>query len=164
MISLHLTPELRFDLRAAAVVLDRGRVLLHRAPDDLFWSLPGGRVDAGECGPDAVVREMMEELGEAIEVERHLWTIENFFEWGGRRVHEIGLYFQCRPVAGSKLLTDPGPYVGVEGSQPLEFAWFDRAGLAGLTVHPPVLGALLAQPEPVPGHHVQRPWPRSLAA
>lgn len=163
MISLYVNPQLRFDLRAAAVVLDRGRVLLHRAPEDLFWSLPGGRVEAGECGPDAVVREMTEELGEAIEVERHLWTIENFFEWKGRRVHEIGLYFQCRPTPGSKLLAESGPYVGIEGGEPLEFAWFEEERLAQVTVHPPVLGSLLAQRELVPGHHVQRPWPRSLA-
>ncbi|HET6827482.1 MAG TPA: NUDIX domain-containing protein [Ramlibacter sp.] len=164
MISLHVTPQLRFDLRAAAVVHDRGRVLLHRADWEPFWSLPGGRVEAGEAGPDAVVRELQEELGETVEVEHHLWTIENFFEWQGRRIHEIGLYFRCRPHAGSRLLTQPGPYKGVEGEDVLHFAWFDQAELAGLTVHPPLLATLLAEQPPRPGHHVQRPWPRPVEA
>ena len=63
-----------FDLRAAAVILDRGRVLLHRREGDSFWSLPGGRIEAGEEAAAAVVREMQEELGQAVEVVRPLWT------------------------------------------------------------------------------------------
>lgn len=163
MISLPVA-GLRFDLRAAAVVLHQGRVLLHRADDEPFWSMPGGRVEAGEPAPDAAVREMQEELGEAVTLQRHLWTIENFFEWRGKRVHEIGLYFQCAPRPGSMLLAQPGPYRGQEAGATLHFAWFDRPALAGITVHPPLLGELLAAAQPQPGHHVQRPWPRALEA
>jgi 8-oxo-dGTP diphosphatase len=50
-----------------AVVLDGdGRLLLvrrGREPSRGLWSLPGGRVEAGETGADAVVREVFEETG-----------------------------------------------------------------------------------------------------
>jgi 8-oxo-dGTP pyrophosphatase MutT (NUDIX family) len=49
-----------------------GRVLLvHRSPDrDVFpdvWDFPGGHVEPGESAPDALVRELTEELDVVIE-------------------------------------------------------------------------------------------------
>jgi ADP-ribose pyrophosphatase YjhB (NUDIX family) len=50
-----------------AVVLDAGgRLLLvrrGREPSRGLWSVPGGRVEAGESGPEAVRREVLEETG-----------------------------------------------------------------------------------------------------
>jgi ADP-ribose pyrophosphatase YjhB (NUDIX family) len=52
---------------AGAVVHDaRGRLLLVRRGTDPgrgLWSVPGGRVEPGETGRDAVVREVREETG-----------------------------------------------------------------------------------------------------
>jgi 8-oxo-dGTP pyrophosphatase MutT (NUDIX family) len=52
-----------FRLRAGAIVMEAGHVLLHRLEGDAFWALPGGRVEAGEEGASAIVREFKEELG-----------------------------------------------------------------------------------------------------
>ncbi|WP_395848191.1 hypothetical protein [Cystobacter fuscus] len=41
------TPTHRFHLRAAAVIRQGPRVLLHRLETDTFWALPGGRVEPG---------------------------------------------------------------------------------------------------------------------
>ncbi|MCO5998840.1 NUDIX hydrolase [Actinoallomurus rhizosphaericola] len=50
-----------------AIVHDaEGRLLLIRRghpPDEGRWSIPGGRVEAGESDADAVVREVAEETG-----------------------------------------------------------------------------------------------------
>ncbi len=72
----------RFNFRAAAVIVDDGYVLLHRAAHEDFWSLPGGRVEAGEASAATVARELTEELGPAVDarVGRLLWVVENFFE------------------------------------------------------------------------------------
>ena len=55
-----------------AVIVDRGgRVLLvrrRRPPGVGTWSLPGGRVEAGETPEEAVVREAREETGVATRV------------------------------------------------------------------------------------------------
>ena len=45
-----------------------GRVLLVRRADDGYWELPGGRVEVGESASAAVVREVAEEAGVAIQV------------------------------------------------------------------------------------------------
>lgn len=79
----------RFNLRAAAVIIDEGHVLLHRASDDDFWAPPGGRVEAGEASAEAVVRELIEEMGPAVDanVGRLVWVIESFYRRGGTRFH-----------------------------------------------------------------------------
>ncbi len=82
-----------FNYRVAGLAVDGDRVLLHRTEIDDWWSLPGGRVEAGESSPEALVREMSEEMGADILVRRLLWVAEVFFENAGVRHHELGLYF-----------------------------------------------------------------------
>jgi 8-oxo-dGTP diphosphatase len=51
---------------AAAVLVERGRVLIARRKDGLaagYWELPGGKVEDGETPIEALVRELREELG-----------------------------------------------------------------------------------------------------
>ena len=49
-----------FNYRAAAVIVHEGRVLLHRADYEDFWSMPGGRVEMLEESREALRREMLE--------------------------------------------------------------------------------------------------------
>ncbi|MGD0032945.1 hypothetical protein SLT67_16395 [Paenibacillus illinoisensis] len=35
----------KFNFRVAGIVMDVGRVLLHKTEQDDFWNLPGGRVE-----------------------------------------------------------------------------------------------------------------------
>jgi 8-oxo-dGTP pyrophosphatase MutT (NUDIX family) len=56
---------------AAALIDAQGRVLLHRrAPGkhhELLWEYPGGKVEPGESAAEAVLREIAEELGVALD-------------------------------------------------------------------------------------------------
>jgi 8-oxo-dGTP diphosphatase len=56
----------------AAVVfsLDRNQVLLVERRDVPVWVLPGGGIDLGERSEDAVIREILEETGFTVKVER----------------------------------------------------------------------------------------------
>jgi 8-oxo-dGTP pyrophosphatase MutT (NUDIX family) len=146
MISLDADDH-RFNLRAAAVILNGSQVLLHRLEGDAFWSFPGGRVDGGELASSAVVREMAEEIGESVVCGELLWVVENFFTYRGAGHHELGLYFRVTLPPGSRLLNTPGPYIGVEGDAQLTFAWFEREALGGIDVRPSFVPEALAGPD-----------------
>lgn len=146
----------RFQLRAAAIVLRDNAVLLHRADGDPFWALPGGRVDAGDCAAEAVVRELREELGTAVRPQRLVWVVENFFRHGGEARHEVGLYFLAEALPGSPLLDAPGPYEGREGSRPLTFAWFPIDRLHQLDLRPAFIADALPEPGLPLRHAVHR--------
>lgn len=41
-----------------------------------WWEFPGGKIESGENGEQAIVREIQEELATEIKVESHLCTVE----------------------------------------------------------------------------------------
>jgi len=158
MISVHLHGQ-RFQVRAAAIVLHEGHLLVHRAPGDPYWALPGGRVEVGEAASATVVREMKEELGEDVACGALLHIAENFFDLSGQRNHEIGFYFLVSLAQGSQLLDTSRIYRGIESHLELEFRWFPVAQLASINLRPTFLHASLAADPPAFSHAVQREYP-----
>lgn len=61
-------------ISAKGIVFDEGKVWL-RNNERNEWELPGGKVDEGEQPTETVVRELKEELGMVVQVERivHAW-------------------------------------------------------------------------------------------
>ena len=41
-----------------------------------WWEFPGGKIESGETAPDALVREIREELDAVITVDRYLTTVD----------------------------------------------------------------------------------------
>jgi ADP-ribose pyrophosphatase YjhB (NUDIX family) len=138
------TGSVRFNLRAVAIVVHGDDVLVHRLDGDTFWSLPGGRVEPGERAEDAVVREMREELGAAVQVEKTVCIVENFFSYQAKKHHEIGFYFLTTLDAESPVLDASIEHYGFEQDRRITFKWFSRARLADIDVRPSFLCHLLA--------------------
>jgi ADP-ribose pyrophosphatase YjhB (NUDIX family) len=85
-----------FQVFAAAVIFDReGRLLLVKLTYQRFnpWGLPGGSLEYGETPEEGVRREVQEETGWQIEIERLLFVKT----WTPDRV---GLYYICRITDG----------------------------------------------------------------
>ena len=85
----------------AIVVDDAGRLLLVRRaqePGAGLWSVPGGRVEAGEDDATAVVREVREETGLEVAVGRHVGTVERD---GPEGVVFVINDYLCTPTGGS---------------------------------------------------------------
>ena len=88
-----------------AVIVRNGSLLLIRRANDPGagrWSLPGGRVEAGERLHEALVRELREEIG----VEAQIGGLVGIVERCGRDHHFLIVDYratvdpEARPVAG----------------------------------------------------------------
>ncbi len=90
---IDVAPKDKFVLRTAGIFLRDESVLLHRAEHEDIWALPGGGCEFFEDTKEALVREMNEELNASIQVNQLAFSVENFFQWNGKRAHEIGFYY-----------------------------------------------------------------------
>jgi len=90
-----------FSIGAFAVIFDaHGRVLLCHRRDMDVWNLPGGGVKSRELPTEAVVREVREETGLEVEVERLVGV------YGKASKDELVFAFLCRVVGGEMGETD----------------------------------------------------------
>jgi 8-oxo-dGTP diphosphatase len=119
---------------AAVVIRDRKVLLTQRKEDahlPLHWEFPGGKVEEGESPPEALAREIREELGVEAAIEEPFAF--NWHDYGVKRV--LLLTYLARLTGG-----DPRK-VGVR-----DLGWFGGAGVAGLKLPPadaPILERLL---------------------
>lgn len=100
-------PRDRLRLRAAAyaIVVHDGKVLLMTMRHTGKYHLPGGEVDPGERLEDGLTRELREETGVEVEVERLARFQEFFFYYdlSGKAYHGLQFYYVCRPQTLSLL-------------------------------------------------------------
>ncbi|MFD9270196.1 NUDIX domain-containing protein [Streptomyces goshikiensis] len=85
---------------AGIVVRDDGRVLVIRRADNGTWEPPGGILERHERPEEGVLREVAEETGIAVEVERLTGVYKNL------ALGVIALVFRCRPVGGVEKLSE----------------------------------------------------------
>jgi ADP-ribose pyrophosphatase YjhB (NUDIX family) len=137
------TVETRPLLVMQGVVIDAGRVLLSVRGDLHGWELPGGNPNPGESDVDALKRELREETGLEVAVERRVGD----YIRTGFRPHTARV-FACRPVGGELRPSTETPRV----------AWFPFDRIPD-TFFPwyraPLADALEDLPEPVTRHEHQ---------
>jgi ADP-ribose pyrophosphatase YjhB (NUDIX family) len=90
---------------AAIIRNAEGQILLQRRSDNGLWGLPGGSVEIGESVRDAIIREVREETGLAVEVLRLIGVYSDpAFQIvrypDGNVVHYISTLFACRILSG----------------------------------------------------------------
>jgi 8-oxo-dGTP diphosphatase len=106
-------------LAVGAAVVDDGRLLTvrrARPPAKGRWTLPGGRVEAGERVADAVAREVAEETGLRVEAGALLGWTEHLDD----EHHYVILDFRARLLA---------PGTPVAGDDAADVAWLTRSEL-----------------------------------
>src|SRR3954449_4721852 len=80
---------------AGVVVDEAGRVLVIQRRDNGRWEPPGGVLERDETFEEGVVREVAEETGVTVHVERLTGVYKNMV----RGI--VALVYRCRPLAGS---------------------------------------------------------------
>ena len=88
----------------AVIVRDKEVLLIKRAapPKEGYYSIPGGLVEVGERVEDAVRREVYEETGLKIEIEKLIAVMDNIIKDEGGRVkyHYILVDYLAKPIGG----------------------------------------------------------------
>ncbi len=126
----------RFNFRVAGIAIREGRVLLHTAPGDDFWTLPGGRAEMLEFTPDTLRREMAEEIGVAAQQGHLVWIVENFFRYAGQECHEVCFYYAMSLPQDAARQDE---FLGTEGAMPPHYRWTPLAELHRLHIEPSFL-------------------------
>ena len=118
----HVTPEKRWRIGVAGVIVHEERVLLVRhtyGEKRDYWAMPGGYTRHDERLDESIVRELQEELGLKTEVVDLIGLVTRYTERGG----EMYAVFRLRPVSGQ-----PMPD-GVEVSR---IGWFSADEIAAM--------------------------------
>lgn len=146
------------------VLDEHSRILLvemqDRASGGSYWVPPGGGIEDGEHAVDCAVREVQEETGLSVTIDRLLFVEDSVEPAVPQLCYTF--FFLAHPVTGQR------PAVGTDperapGDQVLASArFFAREELAGLErVYPPILRdrfwSLLDQG--IAGHDSYRRWP-----
>lgn len=86
-------------LGSTAVIINDGCVLLTRRNDLPLWVSPGGHMDQGETAQDCCIREVKEETGLDVEIERLIGLYARLRPRSNRMAW-MSFLFACRVVGG----------------------------------------------------------------
>jgi 8-oxo-dGTP diphosphatase len=89
-----------FRVGVYALIFDEGRVLLALRRDIDWWNLPGGGMEAGETVEEAMRREVREETGLEVVIERLVGV------YSKPQKQEVVLTLRCRVIGGTLAATE----------------------------------------------------------
>jgi 8-oxo-dGTP pyrophosphatase MutT (NUDIX family) len=128
--------ELQFWIGVHGVIEDRGRILvLRRAPSMTYkpgaWDLPGGHLAADETLEGCLTREVAEETGRSIAIDRLLGANKAPGPY-------VQLIYACRPADSRREVT-------LQATEHSEWRWVTVSEIAGLGERIPYLDQIVAR-------------------
>ena len=138
-----------FRYRAAAIIRQGDSILMATNPGvDYLYSV-GGAVQLGETAEEAVVREVLEETGVQMEIERLAAIHENLFysDMGiypdNMKCHELALYFLMKPGDLESIKA-----TGVSlNNQPERLVWVPMTDFGKNKIYPDFLPRVFESPD-----------------
>ena len=85
-----------FTYRAAALIIKDNKMLLAKNSDHPCYYTIGGAVKINETSEEAVIREISEELGFIMEVDRLFCVQERLFAASNIKYHEIDMFYSMK--------------------------------------------------------------------
>lgn len=149
--------NMRFVYRVAAIIIENGKVLLNQAgPNMDYWFIPGGRAELLETSEESLRREMLEELGEEVDVERLLWVEERFFAHEGFDIHAVVMYYRVHLPADSPLYDQDATHHFEDGGTSCLCKWHDLDKLIEIVLYPEFIRDAIHMLPDSPQHVVSR--------
>jgi 8-oxo-dGTP diphosphatase len=94
----------------AVVINDAGEVLLQQRSDLGTWGMPGGIMDPDEEPADCTIREVLEEAGIIISIDRLVGVYsepDSIMHYpNGDEMMFMTIVFACRPISGEPRVND----------------------------------------------------------
>ena len=130
--------EGRFRLRGVGIIIKDNKVLMVHDEKRKYYYAIGGATHIGETTKDAAIREVYEESGLKVEVDRLVLVQENFFEMEDGMHHEIAFYYLMKDIGSQK----------ISGTRVLDFEeegleWLDIDTLLDNRVYPEIYSKIL---------------------
>lgn len=137
------------NVKVRAVILQSGKLVVsrERRQGEEHLLLPGGRVQKGESVPDALVREVAEEVGLVVVPDRLLYVAEVVGSYG---VHDINLIWLAElrdahtAIAGDVLVALDSPEI--TSMMPPIIEWIAADATSGWAEAPRWLGNIRQPP------------------
>ncbi len=101
-----ITDGVIYGVRASALIIQDNMLLVAKSTyHDCYYTV-GGAVRVGESSEDAVLREVYEETGYQLEIDRLVFMVERFCVISGQRFHEMGFFYLMKGCAEIKILSN----------------------------------------------------------
>ena len=89
------------NIRVGAIIMKDGKILMVGNEEGTYLYSVGGRIKFGETTQEAIVREVLEETGVKMEIDRLGFVHENYFYGDsasnrGKLIYEISFYFYMK--------------------------------------------------------------------
>ena len=117
------------NIRVGAIIMKEGKLLMAGNDREDYLYTVGGRIQFGETAEEAVVREVFEETGVHMDVDRLGFVHENFFYGDapsnmGKLIYEYDFYFYMKVPEDFA----PGSMTFMEGDSEEKLIWIDPEG------------------------------------
>lgn len=128
----------RLNYRVGALIEHEGKILLHKADDNDYYAIPGGRVKAGENSDEALKREVKEEMGVNLLIDNYFGMIENFFNTQEKNYHELMALYHCHFEENCSLY-EKEEIRDIEEHKNLSFFWIPIEEIDTISLRPVAL-------------------------
>ena len=130
----------RFRLRGVGIIIKNGKVLMVHDEKRKYYYAIGGAVRVGEKTSDAAIREVFEESGLSVEIDRLLLVQENFFEMEDGLHHEVAFYYLMKDIGNQEISDDRVLDFNDEGLE-----WLSISELSNYKVYPQIYNVILKE-------------------
>ena len=92
--------------RAAALIIKENKLLFAKNVNSPYYYLVGGGIEENESSEEAVIREIFEEVGLKLEIDRLVMVQERFHNVDKQKHHEIVFFYLMKDGDSVAILDD----------------------------------------------------------